>query len=255
VRVVAGLVLLAAVLLLWPFADWSWWPVLAGFALLVVLYLLRLDRLLFGWAPHLAGLVTVVLMAARSDVWAWGFAAGLAVLGVGFTRLPERRVLVVGAVLALGFGAVYGLVHYRTATEQRAAQRAADSRESLNLSTVRPGYVVPFLAAYLAAGDGGTVCPMLQPPADAQFATAMGAPDCPAAVRAFAAKVPDQGTYRSVRLPQSAISKNGDTAVVDGCQASWPKPGAGPPLGRFQLTRYPGQPGGYLITGYRPCGS
>ena len=45
----AGLVLLAAIGLLWPFADWSWWPIVAGLGVLIVLYLLRLDRLPRSW--------------------------------------------------------------------------------------------------------------------------------------------------------------------------------------------------------------
>jgi hypothetical protein len=253
VRVLAGVILAAATLLLWPFADWSWWPVIIGFGVLVLLYLLRLDRLLLGWAPHLAGLVVVVLLAARSDPWAWGLATGLAVLGVGFTRLPRTRVLALGAVLTLLCGAGYGVTHWRTAVQQRAARAAADNRESLNLSAIAPGYVVPFLASYLAAGDDVTVCPMLIAPADAQFAAAVGAPDCPAAVHRFAARVTDQGSYRGVTLPWSAVTKSGDTATVDGCQATWRSdPAPGPTLGEFQLTRYQ-HTDRYLITGYTPC--
>lgn len=249
---IAGLVLLAAALLLWPFAAWSWWPVLVGFGVLVALYLLRLDRLLFGWAPHLAGFVVVVLMAARSDPWAWGLAAGIGVLGVGFTRLPEVRVLVVGAVLAAVFALGYGLVHFRTTEQRQAEQRATDQRTSQAMSAVQPGYVVPFLAAYLAAGDSATVCPMLQPPADVQFAAAFAARDCAGAVQAFAAQVPDKAAYRSAKLAPTAITRTGDTAIVDGCRARWTRPTAGPALGVFELTRYQ-QTDRFLITGYRVC--
>ena len=253
VRILAGLILLAAMLLLWPFADWSWWPVLAGFAVLALLYLLRLDRLLLGWAPHLAGLVAVVLMAARSDPWAWGLAAGLAVLGVGFTRLPKIGLLAAGAVLALVCSTGYGLVHYRSAAQQQAEQNTKDTHESLNLSAIAPGYAVPFLASYLAAGDDRTVCPMLTGPSAAQFAAALGTPDCPAAVHRFAGQVRDSGAYRTVHLPWAAVVKSGDTATVDGCQATW-SGGAppGPQLGRLGLTRYQ-QTDRYLITTYTPC--
>jgi hypothetical protein len=253
VRVLAGLILLAAVLLLWPFAAWSWWPVLIGFGVLVLLYLLRLDRLLFGWAPHLAGLVVVVLLAARSDPWAWGLAAGLAILGVGFTRLPGIRVLAVGAVFVVLCGAGYGITHYRSTAQQQAEQAAQDRHESLNLSAVKPGYVVPFLASYLAAGDDKTVCPMLTGASAAQFAAALGAPDCRSAVHRFAGQVSNQGVYRSVALPWAAVAKTGDTATVDGCRARWPG-GAipGPALGRFGLTRYQNTDR-YLIISYTPC--
>jgi hypothetical protein len=241
------------VLLLWPFAAWSWWPVLIGFGVLALLYLLRLDRLLFGWAPHLAGLVVVVLMAARSDPWAWGFAAGLAVLGVGFTRLPGIKVLAIGAVLVLLCGTGYAITHYRSAAQQQAEQATQDQHESLNLLAVPPGYVVPFLASYLAAGDDRTVCPMLTGPSGAQFAAALGAPDCAAAVHRFAGQVRDVGAYRSVQLPWAAVVKSGDTATVDGCQAGWPGGATpGPRLGRFELTRYQ-HTDRYLITSYTSC--
>src|SRR6476659_3488102 len=56
----AGVAILAAALLLWPFAGWFWIPWLAGLVVLVLIALLRLDRFLKGWAWHVAGLAVVV---------------------------------------------------------------------------------------------------------------------------------------------------------------------------------------------------
>ncbi|MDT7599200.1 MAG: hypothetical protein QOK26_1277, partial [Pseudonocardiales bacterium] len=152
IRVLAGLILLAAIGLLWPFADWSWWPIVAGLGVLVLLYLLRLDRLLLGWAPHLAGLVVVVLMAARSDPWAWGLAAGIAVTGVGLARLPDRRVVIVGGGLVLVFGLAYGVAHYRTAAQRHTEQAQADAQYLSSRSALRPELLMFTVTQDIAVG-------------------------------------------------------------------------------------------------------
>src|SRR5581483_2851405 len=126
-RVVVGVVLLVAIGLLWPFADWNWWPVVAGLGVLVLLYLLRLNWLLLGWARHLAGLVTVTLLLGRTGPWVWGFAAGLALLGYGLVRLPDWRPAAVGLALTAVFGIGYGVSQYRTdaqLAQEHAATRA-----------------------------------------------------------------------------------------------------------------------------------
>ncbi|HEX4247365.1 MAG TPA: hypothetical protein VH008_05820 [Pseudonocardia sp.] len=259
VRVLAGLVLLAAIGLLWPFADWSWWPIVAGLGVLVLLYLLRLDRLLLGWAPHLAGLVVVVLMAARSDPWAWGLAAGIAVLGVGVARLPDRRVLVVGAGLVLVFGLAYAVAHYRTAQQRQADQARSDTQQANNVLAIAPELLPRVLARGIATGDGRTTCDLLGTPAGAQFASAAGAPDCASAVRQLAGQVVDPQAYASPRLPGGALTKvpgppgQPGTGTLDACQLSWAAGGRpGPPLGRFTLRQFE-QGDRYLITGYTPC--
>lgn len=253
IRVLAGLVLLAAVGLLWPFADWSWWPVVTGLGVLVLLYLLRLDRLLLGWAPHLAGLVVVVLMAARSDPWAWGFAAGLAVLGVGFARLPDWRVLAVGALVALVCGVGYGISHYRTATQQQAEHTAADLRYRESRAALPADAFLSAITSDIAYGQEVKACGLLGSPGGEQFAAAAGAPSCSDAVRRMHTQVTNVGRYASPRLPRGAVTKRTDgTATVDGCGV-WPDRTAapGPVLGRFELRRHEGST--YVITSYAPC--
>lgn len=253
VRAVAGLALLVAAGLLWPFAGWSWWPVVGGLAVLVLLYFLRLNHLLFGWAPHLAGLVTVVLMAARSDPWAWGLAAGIAVLGVGLARLPRRRVLATGLVLVVVFGTGYGIGHYRTAEQQRADQAAADARYRQGRAALPAEAVLGALTVDIAVGDDVKACGLLGSPGGQQFAEAVRASSCPDAVRLLHAQVNDARAYGSPRLPAGALLKRPDrTARVDGCRV-WPDPASapGPRLGVFELRPYEG--GSYLIAGYTPC--
>jgi hypothetical protein len=258
VRVLVGVVLLAAIGLLWPFAGWSWWPILGGFGTLVLLYVLRLDRLLFGWAPHLAGLVTVVLMAARSDPWAWGLAAGVAVLGVGLARLPDRRMLLVGGGLVLVFGLGYGVAHYRSAEQRRQEEAQAAAQQATNVVAIAPELLPRVVARGIATGDGRTTCDLLGAPARDQLAASVGAPDCVSAVTRLAGQVSDPTAYAAPRLPPSALVKRPGpagqpgSAVLDGCQASWPTPDPGPPLGRFSLAQYQ-QTDRYLVTGYSPC--
>jgi hypothetical protein len=256
VRVLAGLILVAAVLLLWPFAAWSWWPVVIGLGVLVLLYLLRLDRLLFGWAPHLAGLVVVVLMAARSDAWAWGLAAGLAVLGAGFVRLPAARLLVVGAVLSLVCGAGYGFTHYQSAAQRHANQVAQDHLYVRSRSAVPAGAVVARLSEDIATGQDLQACGLLGPTGGTQFAQAAGAPDCRSAVAALRARVTDPGRYGQPTLPRGSVVHQPDaTVTVSGCAASWSgsEPPPGPLLGTFHLTKLTGSDNGYLVDTYTPC--
>lgn len=258
-RIAAGVILLAAIGLLWPFAGWNWWPVVIGLGVLVLLYLLRLERLLLGWAPHLAGLVTVVLMAARSDPWAWGLTAGLALLGVGLARLPvnpsSRRwwPLAAGGLAVLVFGAGYAVVHYRTVEQQQAEQRAADAHYTAGRAALPAELVFAAITSDIASGDEVKACGLLGTPAGAQFAASTGAPDCPGAVRALRPQVRDPYAYANPKMPRGVVSKRADrTASVDGC-AVWPSAAGapGPRLGRLDLRLYEGSR--YVVTGYTPC--
>lgn len=252
--VVVGGAILAAIGLLWPFADWDWRPIAIGFGVLVLLYLLRLNRLLLGWAPHLAGLVTVALLLGRTGPWVWGFAAGLAVLGYGLVRLPDWRVAAAGLVLTALFGAGYGISQYRTDAQvaAEAARTRADQSAAVRANAAE--LLVPSVTNSLASGDVRTLCALLGPAAGAQFAAAHAAPDCPSAATALASRVSDPGAYRSATLPQGSIVKRPDGATVDACRARWPGGVApGPTLGRFELRRYPGRADSFLVAGYEPC--
>src|SRR5918995_482717 len=95
----SGLAILTAALLLWPFAGWFWIPWVAGLVVLVLIALLRLDRLLHGWA--------------------------------GLVQWPWWRLAAVGAVLCLVAGAGWGVDRYRVAQE-KAAQEAQRSQENMS---------------------------------------------------------------------------------------------------------------------------
>lgn len=266
-RVVVGVAILVAIGLLWPFSDWNWWPIVTGLGVLVLLYVLRLNWLLLGWAPHLAGLVTVVLLLGRTGPWVWGFAAGLALLGYGLVRLPDWRVAAVGLALTAVFGIGYAASQYRTDTQQAQEHAQTRAEQAANMRTTSAELIVPSFTNSLAGGDSRTMCDLLGPTASAQFAAAHAAPDCARAVTAMAAQVRDPGAYRSASLPAGSIVKRADGATVDGCRARFPVPGGGsvtagmgaqaaapgPPLGRFELRRASGRADAFLVVGYAPC--
>jgi hypothetical protein len=255
-RAVAGVAILVAIGLLWPFADWNWWPPVTGLAVLVLVHLLRLDRLLFGWAPHLAGLVTVALLLTRTGPWAWGFAAGLALLGYGLVRLPDWRVLAAGVALTAVFGTGYGISQYRT-EKQVAADNARSTEEQKGRVIGGPAQLaLSRVANGIASGDPGVACGVLGPTAGAQFAVATGAPDCAAAVRTLAGQVTNPGGYVSAYtapgLPSGGVvtQPGGVAAVADGCR-SRVTPVPGPRLGRLDLRREKADQ--YVVVGYTPC--
>src|SRR3954447_13848804 len=108
-RGAAGLAVLAAALLLWPFAGFSWIPWLIGIAALVVLRLLRLDGPLRGWDIPLAGLAVVIGLMMSTGPWAWALAGSIGVLLAGLAQLPWWRLAAVGAVLCVVSGIGWGL--------------------------------------------------------------------------------------------------------------------------------------------------
>jgi hypothetical protein len=232
-RVLAGVPLVGAGLLLWPFADWSPWPAAVGVGLLAVLHLTRLDRLLFGWAPHLAGLLVVVLLAGRSDAWAWGLVTGLGVLGVGLVRLPRRALAAVGAVLALACGTGYGVAHYRTERQRQAERAEAAAAEATNVVAIAP----ELLVTALTGGDPGSACVLLGSPAAGQLAAARHAPSCTAALA---------GTGAPATTGRGVVTRNADhTATVAACRA-------GTGLGTFRMRQFAGGDR-YVVIGYAPC--
>ena len=155
-RGAAGLAILAAALLLWPFAGWFWIPWLAGLVVLVLVALLRLDRLLHGWSWHLGGLAVLVGLMLNTGPWDWALAASLGVLLAGLVQLPWWRLAAVGAVLCLLAGAGWGFDRYRAAQE-RAAQEAQTQQENMSLLGERsPERVLPG-ASQLGIGQGDVV--------------------------------------------------------------------------------------------------
>lgn len=249
-RGAAGLGIVAAALLLWPFADLTLWPWAVGAGLLALLRLLRLHRLLAGWARHLAGLAVVAGLMLATGPWAWALAASVGVLLAGLVQLPRWRLAAVGAALCVVAATGYTLDSVQDAREL-AEQEAQTSLQNRGLlGAPRATSVLPVLLNSIARGDTGAVCDTLVAEgARPAFAAATGAPDCVAAVEALAAQVVDRNGYARAEAPQQ---RRGDTVTVDACALSWGGAGpAGPQLGGELTIGRVGQT--YVVTGVRRC--
>jgi hypothetical protein len=250
-RGAAGLAILAAALLLWPFAGFFWIPWLAGLAVLVLIALLRLDRLLYGWAWHVGGLAVVAGLMLKTGPWDWAVAASLGVLLAGLVQLPWWRLAAVGAVLCLLAGTGWGIHRYRVAQEVEAQAEQTSSQNRGQLRVARAGLVLQVVLSSVGRGDVGPVCDsLLAEPARQSFAAAVGAPDCPTAVRSLASQVEDPPAYARGRAPSTPA---GDTLTVDACHITWPGGAVpGPQLGVLTVGRV-GTEVTYLVTAFSAC--
>lgn len=250
-RGTAGLGIAAAALLLWPFSGWSWIPWAAGVAVLVLLALLRLDRLLRGWVWHVAGLVVVVGLMVSTSPWAWALAASIGVLVAGLLQLPAWRLAAVGAVLCVLSGVGFGFAQFRDAGAERAlAERA--SEQSFSLTGERsPERVLPALLEGIGQGDVLGVCRLLDIPAREAFIRAAGTPDCAAAVLAFQRKAGTPPRYDDLDAPTTVER---DQWVTDACDTVWARsPLGGQGLGRIDIRRSDPPGRTYFLAGFRPC--
>jgi hypothetical protein len=244
-------VIVVAALLLWPFAGWSWIPWLAGLGAMVLLRLLRLDKLLRNWDLHLAGLVVVAGLMLSSGPWSWALAASIGVLLAGLAQLPWWRLAAVGAVLCLVSGVGFGITQVQA--EQRAAeQQAQASAENFTLVGERtPQRVLPALLEGIGQGDVPAVCGILDDQAERDFVRVSGAPDCRSAVAAFKAAAGAAPKFED--LP-ATTTQAGASWLTDGCRTVWAKaPLGGPALGRLDI-RQSAPPGrSYFIAAFQPC--
>lgn len=250
-RGAVGLGIVAAALLLWPFAGWFWIPWLAGLAVLVLVGLLRLDRLLGGWSWHVGGLAVVAGLMLKTGPWDWALAAALGVLLAGLVQLPWWRLAAVGAVLCVLAGAGWGVDRHRDA-QAIAAQEAQTSMQNRGqLRVVRPNLVLQVVLSSVGRGDVGPVCDsLLTEAARGPFAAAAGAPDCATAVRSLAARVDDAAMYARGRAPSTGA---GDDRTIDACRLTWPTGVVpGPQLGVLTVGRT-GTETTYVVTDFRPC--
>jgi hypothetical protein len=247
----SGLAILVAALLLWPFAGWFWIPWVAGLVVLVLIALLRLDRLLHGWAGHVAGLAVVIGLMLATGPWDWALAASLGVLLAGLVQWPWWRLAAVGAVLCLVAGTGWGVDRYRVAQE-RAAQEAQRSQENMSqLGERSPDRVLPALVEGIGQGDVVGVCGLLAEPARNQFATVAGTPDCASAVAHFHSALPRVPPLRGLAAPVAATAAG---ATVDGCRTVWASRDlGGPTVGVLQISKAPPPGQTYFISAFAPC--
>jgi hypothetical protein len=239
-----------AALLLWPFAGWSWIPWLAGLGALVLLRLLRLDKLLRDWDVHLAGLVVIAGLMLSSGPWSWALAASIGVLLAGLAQLPWWRLAAVGAVLCVVSGVGFGFQQYQHAQQAAAQQAQVQAQSKAAQGAPRPQGVLPTILSRIAAGSPGAICDnLLTEPARAPFAASVGRPDCDSAVTALAAQVTDRVRYEQAKAPSTPGA--GGTTQVDACSMSWGGATPGPQLGHLTIGQI--GPTSYVVTGFTAC--
>lgn len=255
-KLAVGLGLVAAALLLLPFLDdpARWYiPIGIGFGTLVLLYLLRLDRLLFGWAPHVAGLVLVgaLVWATSNNPWSWGLAAGAGVVLAGLLLLPRRRVLAVGLILLVVSGIGY---QFRSSviTEQRAqADAQAGNEMRMVLGVDRPQLALVSLDSGVAGNNARRVCRLVTDAALAQLTQATASPTCEQAVAVLHGR--SGGSGRETEPDRSADPnvEPGASVTVNGCTTVWGT--SAPTLGRVVLTRTDAPTPTYQVAAFQPC--
>ncbi len=248
-RGAVGLVIVAAALLLWPFAELSWIPWLIGFVALILIRLLRLDGVLRGWDVHLAGVVVIAGLMITTTPWAWALAASIGLLIAGLARLPAWRLAALGAAACLLAGAGYVWSNVQREEQAAAAYAPVQEQSRQNQGATRPNGVLPILLNRIAQGSPDAICTnLLAPHARAQFAASVGQPDCDAAVRALSAQVTDARRYADADAPGELI---GNGSIVDACTLEWGPNPAGPQIGHLTITAV--APSRYLVTDFRPC--
>lgn len=254
-RGAALVAVLAAALLLWPFAGFSWIPWLIGIAALVVLRLLRLDGPLRGWDIPLAGLAVVIGLMVSTGPWAWALAASIGVLLAGLAQLPWWRLAAVGAVLCVVGGIGFGLSVHRDRIEQEQIQARAGDQSRAGIAE-ESGDIVPtlVLAITQSAPDPDLLCALLTPPAEEQLARGLGVPDCAAAAPALHQPQPPTATPTTAGMPRGADPKQPPPAelTLDACATRWAE-AAGAALGRVQVKLVDPNERTYLVTGFAPC--
>ncbi|MBC8092070.1 MAG: hypothetical protein H7Y15_09070 [Pseudonocardia sp.] len=223
--------------------------------MLVLLALLRLDRLLSGWVWHLAGLVVVGGLMLSTSPWAWALAASIGVLVAGLLRLPAWRVAAVGVVLCLISGVAFVFANVQDAREAAAAQAQTNERERGGQGLTSSTAVLPALLNRLAQGANpvarDAVCENLfSASAAAAFAVSAGSSDCPEAVGVFAARISEPDDYSEAEAPTRML---GDGLEIDACALGWGSTvDPGPPLGRLTVGRE-GTGQTFIVTSFAPC--
>ncbi|MHA6623924.1 hypothetical protein ACU61A_00815 [Pseudonocardia sichuanensis] len=258
VRSPRGAVCLAAVaaaLLLWPFAGFSWIPWLIGLGALVVLRLLRLEGLLRGWDLPLAFLVVVVGLMVSTGPWAWALAGSIGVLLAGLMQLPWWRLAAVGAVLCLASGIGFGFSAYQDRIELEQIQAQAGDLSRAGIAE-ESGDIVPtlVLAITQSGPDPDLLCAVLTPAAEEQLAHAVGAPDCAGAAVLLHERGQATPMSSELGMPRGADPRlpPPPALVLDACATAWVE-AASPAVGRVQVELVNPNQRTYLVNGFMPC--
>lgn len=254
VRGATALGLAGAAVLLLPFLDDPdrWWvPVGLGFGTLVLLALLRLDRLLQGWAPHVAGVVLVAALVngTRENPWAWALALSVGVIVAGALLLPRWTVLAAGVVLLVVSGIGYSFRSAEIRQDQARVDAQAGTQFRTDLGVARPQLALVSLDTGVASPNPARVCRLVQPGALDQLRAATGAAGCEDAVAVLHGRMPT-GARVTVpdRRPDPEVAI-GATTTVDACGSAWGA--AAPQLGRVVLTRTTTTT--FQVSSFTPC--
>ncbi|TWF77667.1 hypothetical protein FHX44_113581 [Pseudonocardia hierapolitana] len=249
-RGAAGLAVLAAALLLWPFAGFSWIPWMIGIAALVVLRLLRLDGPLRGWDIPLAGLAVVIGLMVSTGPWAWALAASIGVLLAGLAQLPWWRLAAVGAVLCVVSGIGFGLSVHQDRVELEQIQARAGDPMRVQLGETRAARVLPAILTAVQEDDADPICRLLTPEAEAQLLGAVRTGSCPDAVAELHRRVSGAPGQDEKSVPQPQSSPDG--LVVDACSTAWSS-AAGREVGRILIMQTDPAVQRFAVRGFAPC--
>lgn len=259
---IAGAALLLIPFFLFPTLDPDrpvdqWWPPFAiGLGTLVLLSVLRLDRLLRGWTWHVAGVVFVgaLVVSTSANPWAWAFALSLGLLLVGLLRLPRPEIAIAGAVMCAV--SIIGFSVRATQITQQQAQGEANAhvQNEQQLRGVLDGAqrVLPTIETAVAESDPAGLCRSATLQAQQQLEAATGTTSCDAAVIAAHARWLGAGAPPP-RIPDASDPTllSDPSYVLDGCARPWAT-AAGPQLGKVQVERQ-GPNNRYVITAFVPC--
>jgi hypothetical protein len=242
--------MVAAALLLWPFAGFSWIPWLIGIAALLVLRLMRLDGPLRGWDIPLAGLAVVIGLMLSTSPWAWALAGSIGVLLAGLAQLPWWRLAAVGAVLCVVSGIGFGMSFYQDRAELEQIQTRAGDPMRVQLGETRPARVLPAVLSAVQQDDADPVCRLLTPEAEAQLLGALTTGSCADAVGELHRRGSGTPVLDEKNLPQPQASPDG--WIVDACSTVWAS-AAGPQLGRIMIMQTDPSVQRFAIRGFVPC--
>jgi hypothetical protein len=252
-RAAAGLAVLTAALLLWPFAGFSWIPWLIGIAALVVLRLLRLDGPLRGWDIPLACLAVVIGLMMGTGPWAWAMAGSIGILLAGLVRLPRWRLTAAGAVLCVVSGIGFGLsLHQdRIAVEQAQARAGDYSRASI---AERSEEILPAFVRALSqpVPDPQPICRLLSGEAQAQLLATSGRPSCQEAVAVLHSRVRSTPQPADTKFPKPQAAAGSPDLIVNACGTRWAA-AAGPSLGRIHLGQVSPSQQTYDVRSFSAC--
>jgi hypothetical protein len=252
-RGAACLAVVAAALLLWPFAGFSWIPWLIGLGALLVLRLLRLDGPLRGWDIPLAGLAVVIGLMLSTGPWAWALAGSIGILLAGLAQLPWWRLAAVGAVLCVVSGIGFGLsVHQdRLELEQIQAQAGDLTRASI---AERSEEILPAFLRALSqpVPDPQPICRLLGGEAQAQLVAAAGRSNCQEAVAVLHGRVRSTPEPDEVELPKPQATAGSTDLIIDACDTRWTT-AAGSALGRIHLQEVSSAQRTYDVRSFSAC--